>query len=316
VPTREDDAELERLLREHLDELVLHRFSKSNVQLAARVLHLLFFHLNETDVHDVREVEVDHLVSFALGLGERKTPAGKPLSLGTQSTYVAAVKRFFAFLDRRSVLLQNPAEHLRLPRARRLPRFVPTRKEMERVLELPPLETSLGVRDRAVLELFYGTGIRMGECRALDVDDLDLQKQTLFVRSGKGRKDRVVPVPRKTLHAVDRYLHDARPLLLHDPKERALFVCRLGRRLGVAMLGRLIKDYGTAAGIPRLHAHALRHACATHLLQGGADIAHVQRILGHSQITTTAAYAKVVIEDLQNVVRKKHPRERQYRRKK
>ena len=189
-------------------------------------------------------------------------------------------RRFFAFLDRRSVILHNPAIHIRLPRVRRLPRFVPTQKQVERLVETPPSESALGLRDRAILETFYGTGVRMGECRRLGVDDIDLQKQTPFVRSGKGRKDRVLPIPRKTLGALDRYIEGARPDLLHDPKQRALFVTRLGGRIGQVMLGRLIRDYGEAAATPRFHAHALRHACATHLLQGGAEIVHVQRILG------------------------------------
>jgi integrase/recombinase XerD len=316
VPTLEARPELEELLSEHLEELELHRFSTSNRRLAERVLELLFHHLREKGVDDVREVTEEHLVSFLVALKESKGAFGRPLASGTQSTYLSAVKRFFVFLDRRSVLLRNPAQHLRLPRVRRLPRFVPTPKQVERLLELPPAESALGLRDRAILETFYGTGVRMGECRRLDVDDVDLQKQTLFVRSGKGRKDRVLPIPRKTARALDRYLRSGRPVLLHDPKQKAVFVNRVGGRIGAAMLGRLVRDYGQAAGIPRLHPHSLRHACATHLLQGGADIAHVQKILGHSQITTTAEYVKVVIGDLKKVVERKHPREKQYRRKK
>ena len=310
MPTHEVSPELEELLRQHLEELELHRFSRSNRKLVQRVVGLLFFHLSEKNIDDIREVNEEHLVSFMTELKR------KPIAPGTQSTYLAAVKRFFAFLDRRSVLLHNPAIHIRLPRVRRIPRFVPTQKQVERLVEMPPSGSALGLRDRAILETFYGTGVRMGECRRLDVDDIDLQKQTLFVRSGKGRKDRVLPIPQKTLAALDRYIEGARPELLHDPKQRALFVTRLGGRIGAVMLGRLIRDYGEAAGIHRLHAHALRHACATHLLQGGADIVHVQRILGHSQITTTADYVKVYIGDLKKVVEKKHPREKQYRRKK
>jgi site-specific recombinase XerD len=126
----------------------------------------------------------------------------------------------------------------------------------------------------------------------------------------------VLPIPRKSVRALDRYLRSGRPVLLHDPKQKAVFVNRVGGRIGAAMLGRLVRDYGQAAGIPQLHPHSLRHACATHLLQGGADIAHVQKILGHSQITTTAEYVKVVIGDLKKVIERKHPREKQYRRKK
>lgn len=271
---------------------------------------LLFHHLSEKGVEDVREVDEGHLVSF---LAELETTSMAP---GTRSTYLTAIKRFFAFLDRRSVLLHNPAEHIRLPRVQRLPRFVPTPKEVERLLRMPPAGSALGLRDRTILETFYGTGLRLGECRRLNVDDVDLQKSNLLVRSGKGRKDRMLPIPRQTADALERYIGSGRPELLRDPKQRALFVTQFGRRISTVMLGRLVKDYGAAAGIPRLHPHGLRHACATHLLQGGADIVHVQRILGHSQITATAQYAKVYIGDLKKIVETKHPREKQYRRKK
>jgi integrase/recombinase XerD len=316
VLTREVRPELEDLLREHIEELELHRFSSNNRGQAERVLGLLFHHLREKGVDDIRAVTEEHIVSFFTLLKTRKSARGGLLSTSTQSSFASAVKRFFRFLDRRSLILHNPAEHIRLPRARRLPPFVPTPKQVERLLELPPSESAIGMRDRALLETFYGTGVRMGECRAIDVDDVDLQKRTLFVRSGKGRKDRVLPIPRKTLRALDRYIRTGRPVLLHDPKQRALFLNRIGGRIGEIMLGRIVRDYGAAAGIPRLHAHSLRHACATHLLQGGADIAHVQKILGHSQISTTAEYVKVAIGDLKKVVEKKHPREKQYRRRK
>jgi integrase/recombinase XerD len=316
VLTREGRPELEDLLREHLEELELHRFSSDNRKLAERVLGLLFHHLREKGIEDIRQVTEGHVVSFFTSLKTRKSARGGFITTNTQSAFASAVKRFFRFLDRRSFILHNPAEHIRLPRVRRLPPFVPTPKQVARLLELPPSESALGMRDRALLETFYGTAVRMGECRGIDVDDVDLHKQTLFVRSGKGRKDRVLPIPRKTLRALDRYIRSGRPVLLHDPKQRALFLNRIGGRIGEIMLGRIVRDYGAAAGIPRLHAHSLRHACATHLLQGGADIAHVQKILGHSQISTTAEYVKVAIGDLKKVVEKKHPREKQYRRKK
>lgn len=306
MPTQE----AETLLREHLGELELLRFSKSNRGLVERVVGLFFHHLSENGIEDVRQIDESHLVSFMTAL--EKTS----MATGTRSTYLSALKRFFAFLDRRSVLLYNPAEHIRLPRAQRLPRFVPTPKQVERLLRMPPFGSALGLRDRAILEVFYGTGLRLGECRALDVDDVDLLKRTLLVRSGKGRKDRMLPIPRQTARAVELYITSGRPELLREPKQRALFITQLGNRISTIMLGRLVKDYGDAADIPRLHPHALRHACATHLLQGGADIAHVQRILGHSQLTTTAQYAKVYIGDLKKVVETKHPREKQYRRKK
>ena len=147
VPT----PEAEQLLLDHLDELELHRFSRSNRKLVERVVGLLFHHLSEKGIEDFREVDEEHLVSFMMIL------KSQPIAPGTRSTYLSAVKRFFTFLDRRSVILHNPAEHIRLPRVQRLPRFVPTQKQVARLLQMPPTGSALGLRDRALLETFYGS---------------------------------------------------------------------------------------------------------------------------------------------------------------
>ncbi|MCU0293551.1 MAG: tyrosine-type recombinase/integrase [Thermoanaerobaculaceae bacterium] len=171
----------------------------------------------------------------------------------------------------------------------------------------------MGQRDRAILELLYGTGIRSAECRRLDVTDVQLCEATLLVRDGKGRKDRLLPLPGRAAAALELYLSEARPQLVADSREAALFVSvvRPHRRLGPAGLERLVRCYGRNARLPRpVSPHLLRHACATHLLKGGADVHHVQVLLGHRRLDTTALYTRVEISDLQAVVRRAHPRER------
>jgi integrase/recombinase XerD len=276
---------------------------------------MFFLHLREQGVEDLRAVEERHVTSFVRWLQELQTNEGTRLTSWTRSAYVSMLRRFFAFLDKRSVLLRNPASSLRLPRAQSLPRSRLNPAQVRRLLEAPSPTAALGKRDRALLEVFYGTGIRLSECIRLDVGDVDLPREELWVRDGKGKKDRLLPIPRQSARAMGIYLREARPSFLRQPGEQAFFLSRVGTRLSASSIHRMLKCYGEQAGIPhRVHPHALRHAFATHLLQQGAELRHIQELLGHQSIGTTAIYARVQVEDLRRVVERRHPRERTYRR--
>ncbi|MDH3228036.1 MAG: site-specific integrase, partial [Thermoleophilia bacterium] len=158
----------------YLAELRLHRYSISSKRHASRVLGLFFTHLREKGVEDLRAVGQAELVSFARELRE------STLSLWTQSTYLSTLRRFFAFLERRNVLLENPAKGLPLPRAQRLPRAVLSQGQVARLMEAPPPSSALGLRDRAILEVLYGTAVRLRECTRLEVFDVDLSERTLW----------------------------------------------------------------------------------------------------------------------------------------
>ena len=222
------------------------------------------------------------------------------------------VKRLFGFLERRGAILQNPALDLVMPRVERLPRVVLTEAQVRELVAAPPAATPIGKRNRAILELLYGTGVRLSECTRLETRDLDLAKGTLFVRQGKGKKDRVVPVLGRAAAAVDVYLREARPDLVRHPSEPAVFLSKIsGRSLSPGAIELLVRQSAKAAGIPvRMSPHTLRHSFATHLIQGGADVRHVQKLLGHSSLSSTAIYTRVAAVDLQRVIRKSHPRER------
>jgi integrase/recombinase XerD len=279
-----------------------------------RVLDRFASHLKENNVRDVRQTEEVHVVSFARMLRASVTPKGTPLSLATQAHYLERVKGFFAFLVRRGVLLRDPAAGLSVPAAASLPRVVLSPRQAEKLMSAPSSSSSVGRRDRALLELLYGTGLRRSECARLDVADVDLYSGTLLVRNGKGHRDRLVPVPERAARALDLYLREVRPLLLSRAAEPALFLTAWrGRRLSIASLVQLLQRHARAAGIERVHLHALRHTCATHLLRGGADIRHVQEILGHRWIKTTALYTRVDLDDLRRVIARAHPRERRSR---
>ena len=315
-------AEIESLLRTYVEDLRVRRYSLSAQKLALLVLPRFFSHLRDEGIGDLRAVSEAHVVSFARSLAETTTKRRRaPFTLASLRSYLPAVRGFFAFLARKRWILDDPAANVPLPKSDALPRSILSEAQARRLMSAPSYENprwwaaALELRDRAILELLYGTGIRLSECAQLDVHDLDLLHGSLWVRNGKGRKDRVVPVAGAAAAALDEYLREARPRLLRDPRKGGLFLTSLGRRLSPVAIDQLIRRHVQAAKLPHVvSAHTLRHACATHLLQGGADIRHVQELLGHRSLTTTARYTRVAIQDLRRVIEKAHPRERQWRR--
>ncbi len=299
-------AKLGELVARYNDELRARRFSGASLQKARLELPRLIHHLRENSVTHARAVTEEHLVGYACHLEQRTTRRGTPLAAASRASTISTMRRFFAFLVSRGYVLQDPAQGIPLPRSTRLPRGILSESQAQRLVAAPPPDSLIGKRDRAILELLYGTGIRLGEAARADVSDLDLREGVLLVRSGKGRKDRVVPVEGRAALALDTYLGEARPELVKrvDP---ALFISRHGDRLSLVGLRAVVQRHGRAIGV-RISPHVLRHTCATHLLRGGADIRHVQELLGHRCLATTALYTRVAIEDLRRVLARAHPR--------
>jgi integrase/recombinase XerC len=224
---------------------------------------------------------------------------------------VAATRTWMRWMRRKGVITSNPAEQLASPKVRRpLPTFLSVDAAAQ-VMEAPNDETPTGVRDRAMFELLYGSGLRVSELAALDLADVSLDDASARVL-GKGKKERLVPLGKKSVEAIARYLAEARATLVHpktraqDP--RALFLSTRGRRIRVRAVQELAHKYGAlGAGRADLHPHALRHTCATHLLDGGADLRAIQEILGHSSLSTTQRYTHVSMEHLMRVYDQAHP---------
>jgi len=270
--------------------------------------------LHERGITTAQQVTPSVLEDYVAHLKTRVTDynrkAPSPLSVKTLAAEASVLRSFFSCLAKRHVVLFNPAETLFLgDRTQPLPKTVLTESEVQALLSAPKLD-AVGVRDRAILETLYSTGLRRAELCALDLYNLDAAGELVCVRQGKGRKDRYVPVGAHALAALRRYIHQARPELAASPKEPALFIAAVTRRrLGVKTLNLIVRKHGEAAGIgKRVTPHVLRHTCATHLLQGGADLRHVQAILGHASIATTQVYTRVAVEDLAAVHRRSHPR--------
>ena len=227
---------------------------------SALALSRFFSHLRKERSRDIHGVREEHVISFLRRLATRKSErTGRLLAPSTQAAYLAVVHAFFAYLESRRLVLRNAARGVRLPKRERLPRALP-QAQVRRLVSAPDAWTTHGRRDRALLELLYGTGLRLSECVRLDLQDLDLDSGTLLVRDGKGRKDRYVPLSGAAKKALDVYLCESRPLLdrARGPSGGALFLSRYGRRLGSVSVRTLVRRYGSAAGA-RASTHVLRH---------------------------------------------------------
>lgn len=234
---------------------------------------------------------------------------GSPLAFHTQADLLFVVKGFFKWAARQNHVLYNPASEIEMPRLpRRLPRHVLTRTEVETILEATARAGSVGVRDRAILETFYSTGLRRSELANLKLYDLDWEAGCVWVREGKGKKDRVVPIGDRALAWVRKYLAELRASLVLEPDEGFLFISDLGVQYRKNQLSDLARKYIRAAGIERPGAcHLFRHACATHMLEGGADIRFIQALLGHADLSTTEIYTRVSVKKLKEVHSTTHP---------
>jgi len=253
----------------------------------------------------VEAVTRDELVDFLAGLYRQK------LESRTVARQLATLRNFFRFAQVQELIPEDPSINLDSPKIRRhLPGYLRL-EEVEKLLEQPDAKTPTGLRDKAMLEVLYSTGLRVSELTGLGVSDLD-SKVGCVRCIGKGDKERIVPVGKKALGAVDKYLREGRPELLAQAKtagSRALFVNRRGVALSRVGVWKILSAYGRRAGLRvALTPHMLRHSFATHLLERGADLRSVQLMLGHADISTTQIYTHVVEERLKQIYKAHHPR--------
>jgi len=253
------------------------------------------------------EVDRDALLDFILELRRRR------YADATVARKVAAVKSFFAFLQAEGILRKNPAEQVTSPRVgKSLPKPLSVR-EIDELLEQPARRSSPEARrDRAMLETLYATGMRVTELVSLDLKDLHLGRSAAYLRcTGKGAKERTLPLHDQALQALETYVEDGRPNLVHDTRVTALFVNRRGDRLTRQGFWLILKGYAKLAGITTpVTPHTLRHSFATHMLTGGAPLRNVQELLGHANMSTTQVYTKLTDNYVRQVYESAHPRAR------
>jgi len=234
---------------------------------------------------------------------------GQPLTTRSQHTRVTPLRAFFKWLARNNHILYNPASELELPRLeRRLPKHVLTVREAESVLAQPDLGTPTGIRDRAMLETLYSTGMRRMELLNLHLNDIDVDRGTVMIRQGKGKKDRMIPIGERALEWIAKYRDDVRPELAAGSDDGSLFLSNLGEAFTPNRLTQLVRDHVNAAKLGKTGAcHLFRHTMATLMLENGADIRFIQAMLGHAELSTTQIYTQVSIRKLKDIHTATHP---------
>jgi len=307
-----DLDDLHRAFNEHLKAK---NYSPSTIVAYSSHLEIYFEYLKATGISDIRNVSSDGVKKYLIKLVEQENAGlgGKGYANATISIKIRAVKRFFQYLESSGRILINPAELIKEPKkALSLPRTVLTDDEVRKILEQPGLDQDFGIRDRAVLEVFYSTGIRLEEMTRLTVFDCDLQGGLLRVNKGKGAKDRMIPLGKHAVAILRKYIALVRPRYCDRTKAgRALFLNRFGRPLSKQMIGIFVRNYARKAGIAKkVTPHAFRHTFATDLVRNGADVAAVRKMLGHAGLRTTQIYITVAAKDVKITHGRHHPRER------
>jgi integrase/recombinase XerD len=275
----------------------------------------LDYYIRWCDVAGVREpgqISRQNIEQYQRHLFRYRKANGDPLALSTQATRLHPIKAFCRWLVRERLLPIDPSRELELPRLpRRLPRWVPSVPDVERILSRPDATTPSGVRDRAILEVLYSTALRRMELVRLQEYDVDLANRVVMVRAGKGGRDRIVPLGAQAAKWVGQYVLEVRPRLVTEGRVGHLFLTDYGEPFGKNRLGDMVRRYLVAARMRAPGAcHVFRHACATHMLENGADIRFIQSMLGHADLSTTQIYTRVSIAKLKDVHAATHPRGR------
>ena len=293
----------------YLESLGARNYAASTVEHRRYSLKVFLAWSSERDLTRASQITRPILESHQRWLWRYQKPNGQRLGWSTQRNHLAMIKDFFRWLTRQNVIMHNPASELELPRPeKRLPQEILTVTEIERLFAIPDVNDPLGVRDRAMLELFYSTGLRRTELCRLELADFSAERGTLHVRLGKGKKSRVVPVGLRAIHWLERYLKEVRPRLCLDTRTQALFLTGYGEAFNPDVVSRMVSSWLKQAGLKRKGCcHVLRHSCATHMLENGADIRFIQELLGHEKLDTTAIYTEVSIKQLQEVHARCHP---------
>jgi len=296
-------------MQRHLHALQTLHVCEGSLQSRRRALAQFLEWCEARELQRPHEITKPLLERYQRHLFQMRKANGQPLSIRGQVRLIDDVRHWFRWLVKHNYLASNPASDLDRPRVPHalLPEPLEAH-EVEAVLAQPDVAEVQGLRDRAVLELLYSTGLRRAEACALSVFDLELTRGIVRVRQGKGRKDRVVPIGERAIAWVQRYLDEARPALATDTQTPTLFLNRFGEQFRSPGLGEVVRGYVVAAGITRRGScHLFRHAMATQMLENGADVRFIQEMLGHERLETTQIYTHVSIGKLQAVHAATHP---------
>ncbi len=300
---------MEKQVQDYLEWMAVHNYARTTVADRSRYLAYFVGFAHGLGVDDASDASLELLVGYQHQLFAHRKSNGLPLSFGTQAQRLIPVAQLFSWLRREKRIASNPASDLLMPRPdRRLPEATLSAPEMAMVLQGPDVSRPLGLRDRAILEVFYSCALRRGELIALRIQDIDFSRGTVFVRHGKGAKDRYVPVGERAMFWTRLYVEVVRREFVSDEFPDHLFLSSRGTPICADWLCRKVRSYLAKAGIEKGGScHLLRHTTATLMLEGGADIRYVAEMLGHARLETTQRYTRVSIERLRAVHAASHP---------
>jgi integrase/recombinase XerD len=292
-----------------LERLKVLRQSPATISSREQSLKLFFRFLDQAEpgpIIDVREISKQTVRDFIAWMQARYAPY-------SVHVHMIALRRFFEHLEATDVLLVNPCAGIQLPKLEdRLPRNVFTHEEVRRILDAPDTQTQKGIRDKAILEMFYSTGMRREEMARLTIHDVDHSKGFVRVNKGKGGKDRVLPLGTKACDCVREYLQRVRAEWIKDNRdERALWLGQYWPHQPIKkqLIAVMVSQYAKSVGIEKQASpHIWRHTCATHMVSNGANVAYAQRLLGHVCLSTTQRYMRVSIPEIKAMHAETHPR--------
>jgi integrase/recombinase XerD len=305
----EEITELERMQKKYVRWMLSQNFVPATIKDYGYSLYKFVEWCQERGIMRPQEVTREILEHYKGQLARYRKDNGESYSVKQMNKVLSIIKGFFRWLSKENHILYNPASELELRRLpARIPRNVLSIAEVEAVMMEVDLSSLFGLRDRAILEILYSTGIRRAELCQLKCKDIYSDSGVVLVCEGKGKKDRMIPIGERALAWVEKYKNDLRPALAPEADEGFLFLSSKGNPVNPSNLSKLVRDYVQAAGINKEGAcHMFRHTMATLMLENGADIRYIQEMLGHSNLNTTHIYTQVSIKKLKEVHAATHP---------
>jgi len=301
---------IRELIPGYLEELKILGRSPLTIRNIRSGLRQMAGFMEQEGITGLTQLNQDALRLYQEELAYRLTDKGRPLSVRTREKHLCSVRGFIGYLFELDYLAADLGKTIKLPKQPKcLPKAILDHAEVRKLLAAPDMRTNGGYRNRIILEILYDTGIRAAEMAGVATDDLDLVNGYLTIRSGKGAKDRVVPVSARVCVLINSYLHMVRPMMA-QARERSLVVNRFGRKMTPTAVWAIVKRCAVLSGIRKnVTTHTFRHTCATHMLKNGAPIRHIQEMLGHESLESTQIYTRVTINDLKEIHAKYHPGE-------